>query len=242
MRMFRVLAAAWSLPLCAMAQQTEERWDGSIRQWGTMQEVLKAGRTEARVDIRKVAEPNGAVGIGALEGLRGEVTFVDGRVWLAAHAKGSKGELPASVHDSATLLTVAYVPNWVRISISEEVLPHDFDGFLREAARKAGVDIRRPFPFVVEGRMSVEAHVIRGQCAHAGAGATEPAIPPDRFSRAHAQATLVGFYAGGAEGALTHHGSATHVHVVIHGEPPLSGHVDSVTIVAGAVLRLPAGN
>ena len=219
--------------------RSEETWDGSIHQWGTMREVLKEGQTEARIGLRESAEPAGAVGVGALAGLQGEITILDGRVWLAADANGSKAAPPSSVNGSATLLTVAYVPRWTRIPIAKEDVQRNLDEFVRNAAKKAGIDVHRPFPFIIDGRMSVEAHVIRGECPHGTAVAVGSATP-DRFSRLDTSATLVGFFAEGAEGILTHHGSTTHVHVVIQGEPSLSGHVDSVSISAGATLRLPA--
>jgi acetolactate decarboxylase len=225
----------------ASQHESHERWDGSIHQWGTVREVLKEDRTQPRVDLRAAADAAGSVGVGAIEGLQGEVTILDGRVWLARDAKGSTSERPSSVDASATLLTVAYVPKWLRIPIDEADSQRNLDKVLRDAAQKAGTDIRRPFPFIIEGRMTVEAHVIRGQCPHGPDDVAEPVLP-DRFARHDEQATLVGFYAESAEGILTHHGSATHVHVVMHDEPVLSGHVDSVRIAAGAFLRLPAGD
>ena len=52
--------------------------------------------------------------------------------------------------------------------------------------------------------------------------------------------TLVGFYARGREGEMTHHGTRTHMHAVmgIDGRT-ITGHVESVTVAGGATVRVP---
>lgn len=57
--------------------------------------------------------------------------------------------------------------------------------------------------------------------------------------RDRATGVLVGFYSSQHHGIFTHHGSDTHVHVVL-AEENASGHVDGVTVGRGARLRLPA--
>ena len=52
------------------------------------------------------------------------------------------------------------------------------------------------------------------------------------------EVTLVGFYAEGRAGILTHHGRTTHLHVVLR-EGALSGHLDEVSLTDGARLLLP---
>ena len=113
-------------------------------------------------------------------------------------------------------------------------------------AKGMGIDTSAPFPFVIVGNLhDVEMHVIRGACPvrskrneiklqkyHQPFETTFPSIT----------GTLVGIYAKNAAGNLTHPDKSTHTHVVfkfVDDGPELTGHVDSVAVAEGAVLRLP---
>ena len=108
-----------------------------------------------------------------------------------------------------------------------------------EIAVAAGLDVTRPFPFVVEGRFaSLDAHVVNGMCPMRAEPTSEHA--PARIHLEMAEGKLVGIHAQGQGGVLTHHGTTTHVHVLIPGTRPRMGHVDGVDLAAGATLLLPA--
>ncbi len=55
-----------------------------VTQHGRMREVLREGNTQPRISLVEVAQRPGAIGVGALAGLGGEVTVVDANVWIAA--------------------------------------------------------------------------------------------------------------------------------------------------------------
>ena len=84
-------------------------------------------------------------------------------------------------------------------------------------------------------------HIINGECPTVGSGQSRAGASPEPYRAAHevAYGTLVGFYAEGQAGVLTHHDSRTHVHAMLAGEQPLMGHVDAVDLKAGAVVRVP---
>jgi len=82
-----------------------------------------------------------------------------------------------------------------------------------------------------EGR--VVFHVLNASCPIADPSGPEPW----RASRESARVTLVGFLADGAAGTITHHGQSSHTHPVLP-EESLSGHLDCVSLRAGARLSL----
>jgi acetolactate decarboxylase len=215
-------------------------WNGQIHYWGTMYEALGQGKTQARVTIREAAASPHTVAVGALSGLTGEITIIDGKAWIAQDASSAVAGDPAASSHSATLLVSATVPAWQTVALETPISPDNLESTIQSIARKSGIDTSKPFPFVIEGVVDAEAHVVRGQCPHAAAIGAETSLPPDRFSVSDNNATLVGFFAESGAGTITHHGGLTHVHIVVPGAPPLSGHVDSVTVRSSAALRLPA--
>lgn len=219
-------------------------WNGRVEQWGAMRTVLREGRTEGRVDLDDFAGRPHIYGVGALAQLAGEVTIIDGRVCLA-RPKGTDGirvDEEFAQDQQAALLTVAHVSAWRGFPVEQPMSTDRLEGFLRDAARQAGIDTDRPFPVLITGPVgSIEGHVINGRCPMRPAD-TANAVggPPARIVLLDDEATIVGFFAENEVGTITHHGSVTHLHFVREGEPTLSGHVDNVTLKAESVVHLPA--
>lgn len=233
-----VLALSLALTLLG-CQAGPQPWPGTLQRWGSVREALRDGRTEARVELSHAARPH-LYGVGALADLAGEVTVIDGEVWV------TEGDpvAPLTTRDatgSATLLALAEVPRWTETPVTEVVPPDALGDWLVARARDAGLDPTRTFPFQVVGGLDpLTLHVIDGQCPHRAAMTGEALdSPPYRWSGSGDDGRVVGLFAPGAAGVLTHANSPLHAHVVLADEP-ISGHVDSVGLLPGAVLLLPA--
>lgn len=213
----------------------------TVQQYGGMRDVLRMGNTQPRVTLSHVVSKPGSIAVGALAGLGGEITIIDGDVWVARSRAGNSVVTGPTVHhgDQATLLTVAYVSRWVDVPLPNGASSNELDAVIANAARSVGVDTTKPFPFIIEGDLlQVEAHVIAGSCPIANPSGE----PPWRLSRpSPAPGLLVGFYAEGAEGVMTHHGSPLHAHVVLDRTgTTITAHADSVAVGPEAVIRVPA--
>ncbi len=224
----------------AAKNELGEFWDGEIQQWGAMREVLAKGKTEGRVRLRDFAGSKGVYAIGALAGLNGEVTILDGEVWVSRVRESRADCRLLEANDTqATLLVMARVSRWTEHPITEDVSAENMEAFIKGVAEEAGLDVSRPFPFLVEGPFAkLDAHIANGMCPMRADPNSDQA--PIRFHLDAVRGTLVGLHALGQEGVLTHHGSKTHVHVVIGGDQPQMGHVESIELMAGSVLKLPA--
>lgn len=216
-----------------------------VQQHGAMRAVMRDGQTEARVELVEISSP-GVIAVGALAGLEGEVTILDGEVWVA-RADGDdvrmSGPSPSS-GDQATLLTFASVRRWNRVELAMEEAATGtvLERLIEQAARDHGVDTARPFPFVIDGVVErLEIHVVNGFCPHGSDPATIGGEPWRWSTNEPLIARIVGFYAAGAAGVLTHHGTAIHVHALVEGDGRvLTGHIDAVTLRPGASLQIPA--
>lgn len=109
-----VLVAASMVPLASCASQ-----HAHPEQYGAMRAVMREGKTEARVTVCDVADGCTRYGVGALEGLSGEVTIDSGEVWVSRVEAGkpvTTGPGCAST-DRATLLSVGSIENPVTSTI-----------------------------------------------------------------------------------------------------------------------------
>jgi len=197
-----------------------------------MREVLALGKTQARVALSNVIEKPHAYGVGAVAGLMGEVTILNGKAFVAQ----LEGEFVTSTilpDREATLLAAAYVPAWRSLPIESTLDSDQLMAFVKSQAQQNNIQTDEPFPFLIEGNLSVSAHIINGSCPRAGGE------EPIRFECNDRSGTIVGIYAENAAGTLTHHGDVSHMHVVFENVPAQSGHVDDVVVSWGAVLKIP---
>lgn len=209
-----------------------------VRSWGTMREVMRDGLIAGRVGVREVARP-GTYGLGALEGLRGEVTIDNGVAHVSVVENGAARERLAEPGDRAALLVVGHVRKWSAHALPAIGSLTELEDFIARTARAAGLaPSTEPFLLRVEGSFQeLSMHVVNGSCPRA-----HPEGPaPWRLSAGSGQGVLVGIYAEGREGTLTHHGRRIHVHALLRTLEgrPLSGHVDGLSMTAGGRLQLP---
>jgi alpha-acetolactate decarboxylase len=234
------------LPVAAHAA---EAWDGKLVQYGRMHEAIGLGQHQGRVSLGALLERPHFFGVAALERLEGEATVHDGRVTLTrVDAAGRLAPSdPPALETQATLVVGAYVPSWTTHEVAADVGPDAFDQAVAELAARAGVATSAPFVFTVEGELGeVRLHVINGACPlHARLRKTE--LPKDRqpfeLERDRMRGTLVGVFAKDAVGSITHPATSTHAHLLFQDPASgkrVTGHVERVGMLAGAVVRLPA--
>jgi len=239
-----VLACALALPAalaaCAASAPVDRRYPDLelVRHWGTLREALREGHTEGRVALAEAADPR-TVGIGFLPELAGELTVDGGRAWLAEVTDAAspdgltvRGPRPG---EQATVLVLSRVDAWSEDRLEAVADFAELEELVRATARVRGFDVTRPFPFRVTGRAAeLHLHVLDHSCPIAAPDGP----PPWRHTGTDEPVVLVGFYAEGSGGVLTHHGERSHVHALVDGGR-LAGHADGVRLEPGAVLFLP---
>ena len=218
--------------------------DLAVEQFGAMREVMREGKTEARVRLVDVVATPHAYAVGALEGLTGEVMIVDGEVWVSRietnGAISVTGPEPVE-EDSATLLTVGHVSKWHSTTIETAVSGTELESLIRQIASAKGLDTERPFPFRIEGQLTnIDLHVINGYCPIATDPATEEKKPWRSNNRVTVSVNIVGFFAHNAVAVMTHHGTSVHAHaIVMVDDKKVMGHIDKVTVEPGMTLFVP---
>jgi acetolactate decarboxylase len=175
--------------------------------------------------------------VGAIAGMRGEITVLDGAAWLSLGEHDSCRATVGAADEGATLLVASYVDNWSRVKIAEDIPFVDLDHRIEALAAAAGMDVDKPFSFLVEGQLAnVRWHVLKGPpSADAPHDHIGNAVTGEETAIA---GTLVGFFSKHHHGSFTHMGQNIHAHVVSPSSA-LAAHVDEVSIRASSVLVLP---
>ncbi len=211
----------------------------TVKQYGGMRDALRMGNTQSRITFEEVSSKPHAFAVGALTELEGEITIVDGQILVATTPDGATAaSAPGAPEQSATLLTLSYVENWVKDTIPPDM---GFETAVETVAKRNGVDTDKPFPFYVYAQTnSFDLHVINGFCPVAS-----PDLPkedqPWRLHGKQAGLLVVGFFAKNQEGVMTHHGSNIHMHGIdTSGKDVVSGHLDSIDVIPGSTIFVPA--
>ena len=221
-----LLILSLGLSSCA----SNETQTGTSRAWGSMRTVLRDGDHSARVRVLEVSNPS-TIGVGALAGLSGEIAIVEGRAWVMEGTPA--GERPtvrmATPSDEATLLFTQDVLLW-RASALPGCSSYDaLEAAIRREIIASGGDPQRPTPVKIVGDLAhAQFHAIAGACPIADP--TGP--PPWRGDQRSVSAEVVGFYVESATGTWTHHGRASHLHVLIGDQ---MGHLDSIDLRSGTL-------
>lgn len=214
---------------------------GIVRQVGSMREVMKGGKTEGRIKLGELLPAEGLIAVGAVEGLAGEITVADGsyRVTGVTDGMARTRAQETALSTSATLLTAAHVASWNTQTVLAD--GRDLEAVVRDAASASGINFDDPFAFIVEPAFAdLAIHVINGYCP-VGQDPERVGTEPWRWEGTDVEGTkLVGFYALGKAGEMTHHGTSIHAHAILTiDDQVVSAHVDKASLTGELAIRFP---
>lgn len=222
--------------------ETQPNTGDAVLQFGGMRDVMKGGKTLGRVRLSELQPIESLIAVGAVEGLAGEITVVDGtyRVTGVTDGKTHTKSQDKAINTNATLLTAAHVERWSTQTVHAD--GRELEEVVRDAAAASGINLEDPFAFVVEPALAdLSIHVINGYCP-VGKDPKQVGTEPWRWEGKDIKgAKLVGFYAQGKAGVMTHHGTSIHAHAVLTiDEQVVSSHVEEASLTGELVVRLPA--
>jgi acetolactate decarboxylase len=224
--------------------------DGLVEFAGAQSTIFETGKAAGALSIGSLEQHASLYAIGPVEALDGEITVFESQPYVS-RARGSSYVVERSWNDKAIFLAWSSRGTWQDISVPDDVRGYlDLQDFVKSAANSSGLDVAKPFPFLLAGAPSEI-------CWHINVDRTE-GRPIDRelFARSKAnfvlrneQVDIVGFYSERHAGvfiskytpAITPQSGRTnaiHIHFVSRGSDA-TGHIDDLTLNGGMVLRLP---
>jgi alpha-acetolactate decarboxylase len=216
-------------------------------QYGEMHQVIGMRQHQGRVRLADLmAKPN-FYAVGALAGLRGEISIIDGQATVTVVSDQLKA-CPAAGKPSeqqATMLIGAYVDSWTESAITHDLSDTELDSWIESEIERLGGDAKQPKLFMIVGDFErVDLHVLNGACpVHARIRKLEIPVAerPFEANMKSISGQVVGVFANDAVGNITHPATRTHKHVVYRdpqtGEK-LTAHVESLSVKQGSRLKL----
>ena len=212
-----------------------------VHHFGALKNMTHKGDLSAKVTLDELKEMNHLFALGAVENLKGEVLILDG-IPSVSYVKGNDSSKTMMLDDSfeknACLLVLASVEEWESINIPNTVVTYEeFEGYVAETAAEKGIDIEKPFPFMIEGlAKSFDWHIIdwpENDTEHSH----EKHIYSGLYGTLENQTVeMLGFYSNKHHAIFTHHSTNMHVHVK---SDKATGHADNFTLGENMILKLP---
>jgi acetolactate decarboxylase len=203
-----------------------------VKHAGAMRQVM-TGASLQNTLLWDTLSPEKLYGIGPLDRLSGEVTVVDGIIYISrVNSTGGMVTTPVT-SASATFGVYINLEDEVGIRVSEEIKDIEaLERLVQIKAEQAGMDTGKPFLFVIKGQFDwIKVHVLN-----------KPADELEHNHDLHNQAKkyfeyqdiggeLIGFYSRQHEGVFTHRGHYTHVHFISR-DKSVMGHLDGIRSVS----------
>ena len=212
-----------------------------VHHFGALKNMMHKGDLSAKVTLDELKEMNHLFALGAVENLKGEVLILDG-IPSVSYVKGNDSSKTMMLDDSfeknACLLVLASVEEWESINIPNTVVTYEeFEGYVAETAAEKGIDIEKPFSFMIEGlAKSFDWHIIdwpENDTEHSH----EKHIYSGLYGTLENQTVeMLGFYSNKHHAIFTHHSTNMHVHVK---SDKATGHADNFTLGENMILKLP---
>lgn len=224
--------------------------EGPVEYVGAQKDIFKSGKAASVVSLEELGGKKGIFAIGPIDGLDGEITIFDSKPYITK-VRGNDYTVDKTLKHGAFFLVWTEQKDWIDVPLPGTVKGYlDLQRFVKEQAQKAGVDVTKPFPFLMAGTpVEIKWHInvdrTEGKpiTKELFVKSKEPYVTKNEpvdiigfFSEKHSGVFLSQYAPAIQEGSGME--NAIHIHLVSK-TSKAAGHIDNITFGGGMVLRLP---
>lgn len=236
--------------LCATVVVAANK-EGLIEYAGAQRDIFKTGKAASVISLESLANRPGLYAVGPIDGLDGEITIFDSKPYITK-MRGSDYIVDQTFRHGAFFLVWSEETKWRDVPVPNTLKGYvDLQRFVKAQAQAAGIDVAKPFPFLLSGTpVEIKWHInvdrTEGKpiTKELFAKSKEPFVTKNEpvdiigfYSDHHAGVFLTQFAPAIKEGSGTE--NAIHIHLVSRASKA-AGHIDDLTLGDNMVLRLPA--
>jgi len=244
--MINLLAVA--LVLAAQAAVSAEQ-QPLVEFAGSQRNIFETGKADGVVPVAAMSGNQARYGVGAFEGLDGEITVFEGRPYVT-RVRDNRVLMDSSGEGQAIFAVWTSNTDWRDVPIPESVQTYlDLQNFIAASASAAGLDTAEAFPFLLTGTAAqITWHINVDRSEGRPINNDIFAQSKDSFVMSGQPVDIVGFYSEQHPGvfistyapAITEAGTRNTIHIhVVSQDGLLAGHIDDLQLSGGMTLRLP---
>ncbi len=244
------VAVTLGVLISAYAAIVGAKKEGLVEYVGAQKDIFRTGKASSVVSLEDLSGRKGLYAMGPVEELDGEITIFDSKPYIT-QMRGKDFTLDTTLKHGAFFLVWTEQTKWKDIPVPASVKVYvDLQSFVKDQAREAGIDVTKPFPFLLAGtpaeikwHINVDRTEGKPITRELFLKSKEPFViknePVDIigfYSEHHAGVFLTQFAPAIKEGSGRE--NAIHIHLVSR-TSKAAGHIDDITLGEGIVLRLP---
>ena len=225
--------------------------EGLIEYIGAQKDIFKTGKASSVISLESLANRPGLFAVGPIDGLDGEITIFDSKPYIT-QVRGSDFVMDNTFKHGAFFLVWTEQTKWQDVRVPATIKGYvDLQQFVKAQAQTAGIDVTKPFPFLLAGTpVEIKWHINVDRTK--GNPITKELFQKSKqpFVTKNEPVDIIGFYAEHHAGVFlpssnpafmegTGVQNAIHIHLVSK-TSKAAGHIDNITLGEGMVLRLPA--
>ena len=224
--------------------------EGLIEYIGAQKDIFKTGKASSVISLESLANRPGLFAVGPIDGLDGEITIFDSKPYIT-QVRGADFVMDNTFKHGAFFLVWTEQTKWQDVPVPATVKGYvDLQQFVKVQAQAAGIDVTKPFPFLLAGTpVEIKWHINVDRTE--GKPITNELFLKSKepFVTKNEPVDIIGFYAEHHAGVFlpssnpafmegTGVQNAIHIHLVSK-TGKAAGHIDNITLGDGMVLRLP---
>lgn len=179
-------------------------------------------------------------GISPLGRIEGEITILDGEIFVSKVNKKGQINLTQNWQSEAPFGVYAHVKSWKKIQAEVDFEnKKDLHKWIEKTALQQGYNLQRAFAFRIKGNFKhVDFHVISKPKKEKVHNHQLHKKAKKHFTLQNSEGELLGFYSQKHEGIFTHKGSFVHTHFIDQARKNM-GHLEDIRINGKITLFLP---
>ena len=244
-----LVAVAMLVAGCAPAGITGTQ-EGLVEYLGSQNRIMETGKADPVLSLLDLQGGPGLYAVGPVKDLDGEITVFDS-VPRISTVRGAGYSVETSWNHDAIFMVWTRQSEWRDIPVPGSVVGYtDLQDFVKAQAIAAGLDVAKPFPFLLAGSPGeIKWHI------NVDRTDGKP-VTAELFAKSKASyvvkgeaADIIGFYSERHPGVFisklapaipagSGRANANHIHFVSKASDA-TGHIDDIKLGQGMVLRLP---
>ena len=224
--------------------------EGLVEYVGAQKDIFVSGKASSVVSLEELAGHTGLYAVGPIDGLDGEITIFDSKPYIT-QVRDSDYTLDTTLKHGAFFLVWSEQSKWRDVPVPGTVKGYiDLQQFVKAEAQTAGIDVTKPFPFLLAGTPAeIKWHInvdrtegkpitneLFVKSKQGYVTKSEPVDIIGFYSESHSGVFLSQYAPAIKEGSGMK--NAIHLHHVSH-TSKASGHIDDIALGENMVLRLP---
>ena len=151
LKTFLAVTTILILSLTAYAAIVGSKKEGLVEYVGMQKDVFVSGKASSVVSLEDLAGHKGLYAMGPIDGLDGEITVFDSKPYIT-QVRGSDYVADNTWKHGAFFLVWTEQTQWKDVPVPSTVKGYvDLQQFVRAQAAAAGIDVTKPFPFLLSG-------------------------------------------------------------------------------------------